>query len=372
MSMSISGNVMMLLKGVPIAMANALRRTVLSKIPVWAIDNVKISTNTGPLHCEYVSHRMSLIPVEQPFARGLGDLGDFGGLGDLGDLGDFGGLGEDDNYGPNAATLAAAPKVEYSPYGDGDLSEAMYQDLTFQISVKTTRDEMVEITTKNITATPAWFDCTKIFKDEYLITKLKGKDGAFECKFEIRQGTAGQHAKWQAVNTIAYRYHCADTDDRDDVSKIQYDAISLAQEQKSDRQGEPQGFVFYIEPASLPVSLVLQKAFDIIGDTVNAFKTFLFDPEKVSAEKSWQHDSGMLEIEYESNETHTLGNLLATYGLLQHPDAFIGYRIIHPMTKKFILRFKLQEEDFEQHKLALNTICDTIVQVTQGLKQQIK
>jgi len=356
-----------LLKGVPIAMANAIRRTVLSNIPVWAIDNVKITTNTGPLHCEYVSHRLSLIPVEQP---GASSASDYGGVAGYGGYGGYGGVGDEDDYGPfssGAGRAAAASEPDYSPPDYKTLSEATYENLTFHIKVKTTQDKTVEVTTKNITI-PATSDgaaalCKKIFKDEFLITKLKGKDSAFECTFKIAQGTAAKHAKWQAVNTIAYRY-CTDTDD-EEVSRIQYDTVSLAQEQQSARS-EPQGFVFYIEKASLPISLVLQKALDIIAQTVNVFKTFLL----ATTVTSW-HD-GMLEIEYESNETHTLGNLLATYGLLQHPGAFIGYRIIHPMIKKFILRFKLVEtSSFEEHKMALGSVCDTIMQQTQILKAML-
>ena len=382
----------LLLKGVPIAMANAIRRTVLSNIPVWAIDDVKISTNTGPLHCEYVSHRLSLIPVEQPFASsasdyggGGGGVGDYGGVGGYGDYGGVGG-GEDD-YGPfsSGGAATAEPEPDYSPQDYKTLSEATYENLTFHIKVKTTQDKIVEVTTKDITTIPATSDgaalCKKIFKEEFLITKLKGKDGAFECTFKIVQDTASKHAKWQAVNTIAYRYLIPGTDNADDVRQIKYDTVSLVQEQQS-AQSEPQGFVFYIEKASLPISLVLQKALDHIAQTVTVFKTFL---ATTKPEKCW-HD-GMLEIEYESNETHTLGNLLATYGLLQHPGAFIGYRIIHPMIKKFILRFKIQkgeeeeeekeeeeEEEggaFEAHKMALGAICDRIIQTAQRLKLAI-
>ena len=353
---------MLLLKGVPIAMANAIRRTILSNIPVWAIDNVKITTNTGPLHCEYVSHRLSLIPVEQPSAlsssaAGAEDYGPFS-------LGaDDDGAADADDYGPFSSSSGAPPSL---------LSDTLYKDLTFSINVTTkAQEKIVEVTTKDITVSSPIVTADNIFKEEYLITKLKG-NMAFACTFQLSKGIAAKHAKWQAVNTIAYRYFIPGTDS-DNVNEIQYDAVSLKQEQESG-QGpeEPQGFVFYIEKASLPIPLVLQKAFDHIEETVAAFKTFLETKVEMN-EKSWvagdSAGGSMLEIEYESDETHTLGNLLATYGLLLHPGAFIGYRIIHPMIKKFILRFKFERlGGFEEHKRALGKICETIMQQAQILK----
>ncbi len=43
--------------------ANALRRTVLSQLPTWAIDEVTFYENTSPMFNEYVANRIGLIPL---------------------------------------------------------------------------------------------------------------------------------------------------------------------------------------------------------------------------------------------------------------------------------------------------------------------
>ena len=59
---------------------------------------------------------------------------------------------------------------------------------------------------------------------------------------------------------------------------------------------------------------------------------------------------------------HTLGNLIATVGLEMLGEGdYIGYRIIHPMMNKFMLRMKLDGVDSKDvHIQRLYTICDTI------------
>jgi len=52
-----------LLSDVDVSMANALRRVMLAEVPTMAIDLVEIEQNTSPLHDEYLSHRLGLIPL---------------------------------------------------------------------------------------------------------------------------------------------------------------------------------------------------------------------------------------------------------------------------------------------------------------------
>jgi len=50
-------------EGISIEMANAIRRIIISEIPVMAVDEVIILKNDSPLYDEIISHRLGLIPL---------------------------------------------------------------------------------------------------------------------------------------------------------------------------------------------------------------------------------------------------------------------------------------------------------------------
>lgn len=51
------------LKNVSTAYANTLRRIIIAEVPTMAIEFVNIRENTSPLHDEFLSHRLGLIPL---------------------------------------------------------------------------------------------------------------------------------------------------------------------------------------------------------------------------------------------------------------------------------------------------------------------
>lgn len=53
-----------LLKGVSPAFANALRRSIISEVPVMAIDDVMIVENNSIMYDEILAHRLGLIPLK--------------------------------------------------------------------------------------------------------------------------------------------------------------------------------------------------------------------------------------------------------------------------------------------------------------------
>ncbi|MFX1503237.1 MAG: DNA-directed RNA polymerase subunit D [Promethearchaeota archaeon] len=53
-----------LVEGISIEMANAIRRIIISEIPVMAVDEVIILKNDSPLYDEIISHRLGLLPLK--------------------------------------------------------------------------------------------------------------------------------------------------------------------------------------------------------------------------------------------------------------------------------------------------------------------
>lgn len=56
-------NLKFIVEGISIEMANAIRRIIISEIPVMAVDEVIILKNDSPLYDEIISHRLGLIPL---------------------------------------------------------------------------------------------------------------------------------------------------------------------------------------------------------------------------------------------------------------------------------------------------------------------
>ena len=312
------------LNGVAVSTANAIRRVALSDLQVYAVDpkNIQLHENTTPLHNEYVSHRISLLPINQ--------------------------------------------NVE----GLDTLRFYLSKKKTKNIAIENDQNSIMDITTDDVqvydSTSDSWIDGGDIFLDTFLITKLNVKQKLLG-EFSVSKGTAKEHSRWQAVSTIAYRYKVLK-----DLENVGYDAISLEDERMylDKEKKDPEAFIFYLETSGImKPRFVVEKSLDIIRSKLIDFKTYV---KENRAKLGWTHQS-MLDFEYEG-EMHTLGNLLATNGLEQlGKNDFIGYRIIHPMMNKFILRMKLAESDSkDEHVDRLIGICEYLENLIDDMIQSWK
>ena len=317
-------------KNINISLANAIRRIVLSEVETIAVNDkdVNILENTCPLHNEYISHRISLIPIHQNFKLDIDNL--------------------------------------------SDLEFYIAKKNTKNVPIENEQLSILEITTNNIQIfnkkTDSWVSPNIIFDGEYLITKLNLKQ-KFLASFKLSSGTASQHSRWQCVNTIAYRYKVK----ADLKPNQEYDKINLEEERdwiKKKGSEEPEAFLFYLESiGKISPMKIIQKSLEILKEKCLKFNQYIKENKE---ELSWLKN-GILELEYEG-ETHTLGNLISTIGLeMLGEDDFIGYRIIHPMLNKFILRLKIAENDNkEEHIKILMNLVDRIINHIEGLTNEWK
>jgi len=75
-------NLSFIIKEISVEMANALRRIMMSEIPVMAIDETIFLKNDSPLYDEIVSHRLGMIPLKTDLeAYNLPEECDCGGFG---------------------------------------------------------------------------------------------------------------------------------------------------------------------------------------------------------------------------------------------------------------------------------------------------
>ncbi len=137
---------------------NAIRRTLISDIPKLAIENVKIYDNTSALFDEIIAHRLSMLPL------------------------------------PTKLDLLV-PRSECACNGKGCPSCTVHYTLskegegTVYSGDLRAEDPMWEVVDKNI-------PIVKLIKNQRLILEA-----------EAILGTGKEHAKWQAICGIGYKYY---------------------------------------------------------------------------------------------------------------------------------------------------------------------
>jgi DNA-directed RNA polymerase subunit D len=149
------------LSGVTPTFANTIRRMVMSEVPTMAIDEVIIIENTTPLYDEIVAHRLGLIPLKT-------DL---------------------ENYvrpelcscsGQGCTSCEVSLTLEKS--GDQDIEVVFSRDLLSQ-------DSKIVPVFPNI-------PILKMAKDQKIFLEAIA-----------RLGRGLDHAKWQPISSISYKYH---------------------------------------------------------------------------------------------------------------------------------------------------------------------
>ena len=301
------------LDGIDVGYANALRRIVLSEIPNVAIDvnDITISANTSSMHNEFLSKRISLLPIC---------------------------FDADEIEGFNEAE-AAKYKFVIDKKGTG-------------IGNVTTGD--IEIFDEAGQPYPAAF-VKKIFpvdaitKDHILLAWLK-TDEVMRVEFYAKRGIALTHTRWCPVSTCTYHNTLDDAkvkaaraliDGSNEAELNKFDTLDKYRLFKINEFGEPCSFTFKIESeCNLHPSYMVKRGLEILRTKVIAIES------KTTVEVI--HKETYLYALNVTNEDHTMGNMLqvAMYNNYVRKNKiidFVGYFQPHPLDPNIIFKIRFLE-----------------------------
>jgi DNA-directed RNA polymerase subunit L len=307
-------------QGIDLSIVNGLRRTILTDIPSVGIvfegePSMSIETNTGPLHNEILTHRMSMIPIY---------------------------LSEE----------------ELENYEDNSL--------TFELNKSNRTDYMVNVTThdmrlmkdnKELTGDQIkqYFPVNEWSKEPILITRLRPKERVHMYGSFVKS-TARENAGFAPVSLCTFSPHL-------NKDKIQSENIQgVLQRERTFLQndfGDPIAWTFEIEPETgLDAGYLVSKAFSILKNkiqkSIQTLSTEALEFEKNEIASTYEYIF--------RDEDDTLGNMIQsymhnTYYRTQTPIQqqyllqYVGYYCPHPLDPKVNVRLTVVPTSDENKNL---------------------
>ena len=344
------------LSDVDISIVNSLRRIILSEILTVAFyfdaydqerKDIIIHKNTGVLHNEFISHRLSLIPL-------------------------YFNLSEIQSFDPKRYKFVLKKK-----------------NTTTDTILVTTKDFEIFENDKKLPDSfrEHVFPACKITKDHLLITKLRaniydpvhGEELDLECTASV--GTGQEHARWCAVsqccffNSIdpvkeqkAFQEMIAGAKTPEERKRIQssFETIHKYRHFKTDEYDEPNSFDFSIQTeCGMTSREIFAKALDILTDKVKGFKDNI---EKLPMTEL----PNCIQFEIK-NENFTLLNVLQCmiynrcFRSNNNPLSYIGYYQSHPLDNTMFLKIRFESPDADP-KDFLSQECTQIIEHLVSIK----
>lgn len=307
-----------------LAIMNGIRRVILSKIPTLGFMgekevSIQIQKNNGPLHNEFMIHRIGMIPIH---------------------------------------------------FTEEEIEGFVDNEWEFSIDVKNTISSILNVTTHDFKGTRngvelaqkdiyRLFPVNSVTKKPVLITRLRqGEELAFTAT--VVKQTASDHSAFSPVSLCTFFYVQDATKNKDVKDILQRERNYLKNE-----YNEATILQFSIEPeTSLSPTYLVAKALEILRgicetvdkemDVVGSTKVELRAHEEIK-------DTYDLHV-YDENDT--FGNLFQSLiynEFIRHPKkildnkfdmTYIGYYAPHPLDPKIVIRMTLKNEDVhpEEHE----------------------
>lgn len=300
-----------------LAIVNGIRRVILSEIPTLGFMgendvSIQIHKNTGPLHNEFMIHRIGLIPMH---------------------------FTEEETEGFVEQEYQFTLNVKNN-------QSTLLNVTTADIKGKRTVNELSPVELKRI------FPVHPVTKMPVLITRLRqGEELSFTAT--VVKSTAKVHASFSPVSLCSFQYLQNEVANQDIKDVLQRERNYI----KND-YGDPTAIQFSMEPElGLTPKYLVAKALEILrtkAETVDR-ELELNPSEKVLFEKHPEiPDTYDLHIQFEDD---TFGNLFqslvyneyirATKKILddKFTMSYIGYYAPHPLDPKIVIRMTLKNDE---------------------------
>lgn len=293
---------------VDLAVVNALRRIVLTDLPVvgFHADAVQMLENNGPLHNEFMTHRISMIPIH--FSEK-----------------------ETDAYGTGSADDPAA--------------------ITFEMDVSNAKTDMLDVTARDIRAGAAGasgasliarlFPLNPVTGAAVLVTRLRENERLHWTARPVRS-TAREHAGFSAVSQCTYTF-------LQDPAAAAKAAGILDKERAYYRNGfgDPTKIQMRMEVENaFSVRYVVHRAFDILIEKVAGARRAIDagDASRLT------HGPATNAPGYDftlKKEDDTLGNVIQSLIHVEYmrqpkttatPITYVGYFCPHPLDETVVVR----------------------------------
>lgn len=304
------------IQNMDLSIINGIRRVIHADIPMLGFQgegdvSIEIHKNTGPLHNEFMTHRIGMIPIH---------------------------------------------------FSEEEVEAFVEKEYIFTCSVKNTDASLKNVTTRDMRGTRngvalteqelhRLFPENKKTKQSILITRLRqGEELSFTAT--VVKSTAKNHAAFSPVSLCAFYYKQDPALVKDLTHPLEKERAYL-----KNKQGDPTDIHFMVEPeTSLSPKYLVAKALEILMEKVNTIHRELdvLQSEKLSIVKNDKvPDTFDLHI---MNEDDTLGNLFQSLlynryiregtKVLENKYlvSYIGYYAPHPLEQKIVVRMTLKHE----------------------------
>ncbi len=274
--------------------ANTIRRTIFSDIPIYAFNEFKFEKNTSVFHNNYLKLRLRHMPV-----WGIENTVEF----------------IDYNIKPNNNELEEIPEeaaeddnIELNV--EKNLNTSNLKQFTMYINAKNKTNDIITVSTAD----------AKFYYDEKQI------QSPYKVPIPIVKLQPGQEIVFSAITKLGTEHEDA-----------MFSAACIA----AYKEVKPDEFDFFIESrGQLDEKRIVYVAMINIERRIRYFLKLLQDDKTNQDTNSDNKTEGQIIV---NNEDHTLGNLISR-GLQLHPKvAFAGYNLPHPLAKKVFFHYKLEK-----------------------------